>query len=328
MLFTSTLIILLTGLSVVVVSATNSDQIPLGENESHHGKKRYNVTLNFDDIETNSSGIGFDPWVGDPNEALEYNGVYFQSFKVVNVAKALPDLPDPSDLLCASSAPNALFSSRKPGYPWPRLSLHNLGRRRYDPDDTHNRTFDMRTVTLRPTGNVSVEGHDVFVGVQLNLMKLPTSKESSGFPSLFRGSPDIPQGSNVWRAALLLFGGGPMQSFKVDFQRFAKIIPGFGTGVDTFEVVADFYIWDDEKEFWRLQGDWEVCVDDVELEMVKGGQDHDEENAGQQSDEDDDDDKLLFLTVNDDGDGDVVVGDQVLGRQLWEQLQNQKTGGK
>lgn len=46
MLFTSTLIILLTGLSVVVVSATNSDQIPLGENESHHGKKRYNVTLN------------------------------------------------------------------------------------------------------------------------------------------------------------------------------------------------------------------------------------------------------------------------------------------
>lgn len=176
----------------------------------------------------------------------------------------------------------------------------------------------MRTITLRPTGDVSDEDHDVFVTVQLNLMKLPTTTTSAGFPGLFRGSPDIPQGSNVWRAALLLFGGGPMPSFKVDFERFSKIVPGFGQGVDTFEVFADFFIWDDEKELWRPQGDWEVCVDDVELEMVKGGQGVDVDggldarNAGQRGGE-------LFLTVSDDGD--VIVGDQVLGRHLWDELQ-------
>ncbi|KIW11457.1 hypothetical protein PV08_10757 [Exophiala spinifera] len=337
-MFTWAMIILLTGLVARVASA--SDQVPITEN----GGRRYNLTMNapkrgvvnnigqFDDIETDSSGIGFDPWT-DP-DPLHYRDVYFQSFKVVNVAKAFDSLPDPADLLCASSAPNALFSSRKPGYPWPRFSLHDLGRR-YDPDDTGNATFNVRTVTLRPTGDVSVGDHDVFVSVQLNLMRLPTprsSSSSSGFPGLFRGSPDVPRGSRVWRAALFLFGGGPMQSFKIDFERFAKIVPGFGRGVDTFEVFADFYIWDDDGGLWLPQGDWEVCVDDVELEMVKGGGQDDLGDDGRE-----DDDELLFLTV--DERGEVVaavdnddhhhrrhqeIGRRVVGRAKYQALQGSR----
>ncbi|KAK5190494.1 hypothetical protein LTR99_008831 [Exophiala xenobiotica] len=323
-------IILWTSL-LAVAAVAQEQQIRLDED---YGKK-YNVTLNFDDIPTNSSGIGFDP--DTQSNPLHYNDLYFQSFTVVNVAKARDSLPDPIDLLCASSAPNALFSSRKAGHPWPRFSFHDLSKPPKAGDA--NVTFNMRSLTLSPTGNVSGPGHgndQVLLNLRISLLRLPSYDESgsgssrdgswgTGFPGLIGGSPSIPQGAHIYQL-IVVFGPGRHQSVKIDYSRFTRIIPGYGQGVDIGEVVADLYRWDKAKHRWYLVGDWEVCLDDVEIEVVQGGKKRDKEeeeedgsileNTDTQGRE-----SRLFMTVTEDG---RLIDDKERGEKLWREMEQER----
>ncbi len=280
------------------------------------------MALQFDDIPTNSSGIGFDPW--KQSKPLHYNDLFFQSFTVVNVAKARDSLPHPIDLLCASSAPNALFSSRKAGYPWPRFSFHDLSGHPTKPQDA-NITFNMRSVTLSPTGNVSAGDDRVLVGLRISLLKLPSDGSGSSlqdatsaqadFPGLVRGSPSIPQGAHVSQL-LVAFGPGPHQSVKLDYERFARVIPGFGQGVDVLEVVADLYRWDEAKQSYRIDGNWQVCLDDIEIEVVQPKKKEEEDESmlesmqGQET--------RLFLAVAEDG---RLIDDKERGEKLWREIE-------
>ncbi|KAK5226605.1 hypothetical protein LTR47_008833 [Exophiala xenobiotica] len=324
-------IILWTSL-LAVAAVAQEQQIRLDED---HGK-RYNVTLNFDDIPTNSSGIGFDP--DTQSNPLHYNDLYFQSFTVVNVAKARHSLPDPIDLLCASSAPNALFSSRKAGHPWPRFGFHDLSKPPKAGDA--NVTFNMRSLTLSPTGNVSGpgDGNDqVLLNLRISLLRLPSYDESgssssrdgswgTGFPGLIGGSPSIPQGAHVYQL-IVVFGPGRHQSVKIDYSRFTRIIPGYGQGVDIGEVVADLYRWDKAKHRWYLVGDWEVCLDDIEIEVVQRGKKRDKEEEEEEDGsilEDTDTqgrESRLFMTVTEDG---RLIDDKERGEKLWREMEQER----
>ncbi|KAK4946396.1 hypothetical protein LTR10_014594 [Elasticomyces elasticus] len=299
--------LLLCCIGVVTVVATH-EQVYMGDN--HHSP--LNLTLDFDDLKTNSSGIGFDPWTSQ--EPLHYKDLYFQSFTVVNVAKALNSLPDPVDLLCAASAPNALFSSRREGYVWPRFSLHNLA----DSDQPRNPniTFDMRSLTFSPTGKIPGPPGKVLVLVRLTLIKLPPDPSTGvvppGFPGLVRGTPSVPAGKHIHPLSIL-FGSGTHQSIKLNYDTLRRSVPGFGRNVDVFEAYGELYRRNEEDNAWRVEGDWQLCLDDIVIDVV-------ENSAPAAGDDERVQDRVegRFVTVTANGSLDY---DQDVGEKMWREFQ-------
>ena len=190
------------------------------------------------------------------------------------MAKALDDLPSPVDLLCASSAPNALFAKRKPGYPWPHISLHDLTL----PPAHHrsNVTFNMRSVMLSPTGSVPGELYKGMAGISLILTKLPPQPPvsenlpASSWPGLLRGVPVYP--SNFYQL-MAFFGVGATPNIMVDFEDIRRNVKGFAMGVDVLEMYAEVYKVNEKKNRWELVDEWEFCLDDLAVEVVEGGAD-------------------------------------------------------
>ena len=241
----------------------SSGQVPLGTKAA----RRYNVTLGFDDLHTNSSGIGFHP--SSPSSAsFAYQNLFFDSFTVKNVAKALPDLDSPIDIMCATSAPNALFGKRKPGYPWPHISLHDLALPFDHPRD--NVTFNMKSITFSPTGTIEGENGKTLVQIQMTLMKLPTSESRpSEFPGIIHGEPAYSSGNGIYSIGYL-WGPGSHQSVKLDFEQIREYYKGFAANVDVIETTAIVIRYNDKANRWEQDSDWEFCLDDVSIEVVDG----------------------------------------------------------
>ncbi|OAP57696.1 hypothetical protein AYL99_08434 [Fonsecaea erecta] len=297
---------------------------------------RHNLTLNFDDLPTNASGIGYDPSTN--STPLQCGDLYFQSFTVVDVAKALKDLPDPVDVLCATSAPNALFGHRRSAgrhHPYPRLSVHPLTDPSLPRDP--NVTFDMRSMSVSPTGRVPP---DALVMIWLNLLKLPPDESFSGgrgggggksplppFPELSRGAEIWPQG-RVYQL-VGIFGPGRHPNLRIDWDSMRRQIPHMGTKVDTFELYGQLFTREGPSEPYRPRGDWELCLDDVAVVIVRktGSQNPDDQAEDSDGDDDDDGDSpagrsfepptRMFVFAGEDG---SAVYDQARGEQLMKEL--------
>ncbi|KAJ9606816.1 hypothetical protein H2200_008826 [Cladophialophora chaetospira] len=265
--------ILLCWLGLGAATAIGHEQEYIG---SDHLDK-YNLSLTFDDLPTNASGIGYN---GETNYTpLHYGDLYFQSFTVVNVAKAQEDLPNPVDLLCASSAPNALFSHRHASNPWPRFSLHSLTDPSLPRDP--NVTFTMRSIDISPVGSIPQNG---LVIIWLNLLKLPPDDALDGgknilpWPELAGGAPIYAQGRIFQLVAF--FGPGPHPNVYINYDNFRRYNPEMGTKVDTFEVYAQLLKRSGPNEPYSVVADWEICLDNVVVEIAKKAGDKDDEEAG------------------------------------------------
>ena len=246
-------------------SITGDAQIPIQDKHS----KKHNLTLNFDDLSTNGSGIGFKP---SPSAAsFSYEDLFFESFTVKNVAKALPDLDSPIDIMCASSAPNAIFGKRLPGYPWPHMSLHDLTLPFHRP--RANVSFNMLSLSLSPTGNITGENGNTFAQLTILLMRLPPDPPPPGttpaWPGLVRGQPGYSFAQHIYQIGIL-FGPGAHESINFSFEQWKQYIPGFGEGVDVLEMYAEVFKVNEKKRMWEVDSEWEFCVDDVRIEVVEG----------------------------------------------------------
>ena len=215
----------------------------------------------FDDLPTNDTGVGHS------SSSLPYKNVFVEGYTVKNVAKALPDLGSPVDIMCASSAPNALFGSRQHGAPWPHVSLHDLALPHDHPRD--NVTFNMRSLTISPTGNIPGEPGDTLVQILIYLIQLPNeASPDGGYPGMFRGEPDY-IGRQVFGLGML-FGVGPHESTLIDYDLIRSVITGYGNKVDVMEIYAEKFTLNEKKQLWEIDGDWEFCIDDVKVEVVEG----------------------------------------------------------
>ncbi|OQU98503.1 hypothetical protein CLAIMM_04279 [Cladophialophora immunda] len=246
---------------VMAVALANKQEFIGGDDVSS-----YNLTLHFDDLSTDESGIGYNPKTN--STPLHCGDLYFQSFTVVNVAKAQKHLPDPVDLLCADSAPNALFSRRRAGHPWPRFSLHSLTDPSLPRDP--NVMFNMRSVSISPTGSIP---QDALVIIWLNFLKLPPDEwlgqgeEHRSFRDLLEGEPPWPKGRLYQLIAF--FGPGPHPNLRIDWDSLRMRLPDIATKVDTFEVYGQLLQRAGPNEPYLVQGDWELCLDDVAVEIVR-----------------------------------------------------------
>jgi hypothetical protein len=199
---------------------------------------------------------------------LHYHDMYFQSFTVVDVVKARNELPDPADILCANSAPIALFSRRRKGQPWPRFSLHSLTDPSLPRDP--NVTFTMRSIEVSATGRIP---NNSIAFVWFNMIKLPPDdslqhgKQPPVFPGLFRDAPWYMAGR--FYQILVYFGPGPHTTFHIDWEILRSFLPGFGTKIDTFEIYGQLLKRNGPNEPYLEAGDWEVCVDDVDVQVVR-----------------------------------------------------------
>ena len=216
--------------------------------------------------------------------------------------------------MCAGSAPIALFSHRQMGHPWPRLSLHSLTDPSLPRDP--NVTFSMRSLKISPTGNIPGKNGEAFVLAYLNLLKLPPDElmEQPRFPEMYRGAPIVPVGRRY--LLIMAWGPGANPSRVFDYERFRKYVPGFGLSMDTFEIYGELWTRKGQNEPWHLNRDWELCVDDISMEIVKKtGKDEDEgETTNTEVGEEF---RREFVFFDEDGDG---IVDRERGERLAREL--------
>lgn len=178
----------------------------------------------------------------------------------------------------------------------------------------------MRSLTLSPTGNIPGKVGEAIVSIHLNLIKLPPDPPTkdfppeSQFPGLVRGSPSIPPGKHIYQLGVFV-GPGTHPSFKLDFDTLRRYLPGYGRHVDAVEIYGELYRKKKDGQTFRAEGDWEVCLDDVEIEIV-GRSGHatavDEEEVVDSVFE------RSFVTVTADG---TLDFDQAVGERIWKELQ-------
>ena len=228
--------------------------------------------MQFDDLPTNSSGVGFHP--SDPKQAaLSYKGVYLQSFTLLNASSAnLTEL----DKTCSNSWPNSIFASRKEGYAWPRISLHDLSKPQSDlVEDVRklDRTFSIASLYLRATGNITGSREDTIGIIDFTEMRLdPDPKKSpitpeAGYPGVFRGEPFYLSIGNVTSWGVFIPPGAHV-GLAVDLKQIFG--DDFGKGVDVIEVTSQIYRKDKQTPIFYPAEDWEVCLDDIVLEIAEG----------------------------------------------------------
>ena len=228
--------------------------------------------MQFDDLPTNSSGVGFYPT--DPKQpALRYKGVYLQSFMLLNASSA--DLTN-LDKTCSSSWPNSIFASRKEGYAWPRISLHDLSKPPSElAEDVlkSNRTFSIASLHIKATGNVTGTREDTIGVIDFTMMKLvPDPRDGpippeAGFPGIVQGEPLPVSIANVTSWGLV-FPPGAIEGISLNI----KEIFGdeFGKGVDVIEVTSQIYRKDKKSPNFYPSEDWEFCLDDIVLDIAEG----------------------------------------------------------
>ena len=173
----------------------------------------------------------------------------------------------------------------------------------------------MRSIRISPTGRVP---ENSVVVVRLDLLKLPPDeslgkgKNSLPWPELIGAAPLQPEGR--FYRLIAIFWPGPHQSAWVDWDVWRIRKPDLATKVDTFEVYGQLLERDVQNGPLHVAGDWEVCLDDVAIEVVrKSG--HDEEEA--EEDEVVEEPITQFVFVGENGN---VVLDQERGERLMKEL--------
>ena len=229
--------------------------------------------MQFDDLPTNSSGVGFHPT--DPKQAaLSYKGVYLQSFTLLNASSAnLTKL----DKTCSKSWPNSIFASRKEGYAWPRISLHDLSKPKSElakDVQKSDRTFSIASLHLKSTGNITGTREDTFGVIDFTMMKLvPDPRDEpippeAGYPGIVRGEPLPLSIGNVSNWGLV-FPPGTLEGISLNLREIFG--DEFGKGVDVIEVTSQIYREDKKTRNFYPAEDWEFCLDDIVLDIAEGG---------------------------------------------------------
>jgi hypothetical protein len=169
----------------------------------------------------------------------------------------------------------------------------------------------MRSIRISPTGNIP---QDALVLLWLNLLKLPPDesfgegKEPLPFPELSGGAAVWPEGRLYQLIAF--FGPGPHYSLLVDWENFRARFPEMGTKVDTFEVYGQLLKRDGPNEPYHVEGDWELCLDDVVVEVVRKTGDGKDEHV-------DGDPTRMFVFAGEDGN---IIEDQDRGEKLLKEV--------
>ena len=276
--------------SIAIVLLVSLAALSLGQQqhaiETEH-KHAYNITLDvststaafsllkivqFDDLPTNKSGVGFHP-TNPKEKAFHYNDVFFQSFTLLNASSAnISSL----DKQCSRSWPNSIFASRKAGYAWPRISIHDLS---LPPSDlaesirNSHRTFGLVSLWLKPVGNITGSVSNTLGTISATMMRL--NPDPRGEPLPPGTLPEIVQGEPVPLPIGSVSGFGVMfpPSFREGLPLNLRAVfgPTWGTGVDVMEITSQILRKNEETMLWEVAEDWEVCLDDIKLEIVDRG---------------------------------------------------------
>ncbi len=108
------------------------------------------------------------------------------------------------------------------------------------------------------------------------------------------------------------FGPGPHGSVYIDWEQFRRGRPELGAKVDTFEMYGQLLKRAGPNEPYSGDGDWEICLDDVAVEVVREtgkGKSQGESFGGGA--------ERIFVFPGEDGD---VVEDQERGEELMKEL--------
>jgi hypothetical protein len=225
------------------------------------------LTIQFDDLPTNTSGVGFHPT--DPKaEAVSYKDLYFQSFTLLNPSSAnLTHL----DQTCSRSWPNAVFASRKPGFAWPRISLYDLSKPKSELEqETSKGTFGLVSLWIRPTGIVPGARDKTITLIQITLLPLHSvvsgdENSKEGYPGIIRGQPQNYPTANVSSIGMTSPGGIGMPGFQLNVRRIFG--DRFAIGADVMGITAQVFRRDSKTNIWNVAEDWEFCIDNIELEI-------------------------------------------------------------
>ncbi|ETN38061.1 uncharacterized protein HMPREF1541_07685 [Cyphellophora europaea CBS 101466] len=264
-------------LAVLLLTSTQltvaEDQVPISSLS-----KPYNVSLKFDDLATDDSGIGWHP-TSKTQPALHYSSLYLQGFSVINTSRAQINA---TDVQCAVSAPNALFAAidRHSGLPWPRFSTRDTSVP-FDPHKPSDRTFKLTEMYLKPAGEFTGVPGQVVVGIYVSMLKSPPddvpdngNDAADRFPGLLGGqpAPTLRHGAQLGVG----FQTARQKPFRLWPGLFGREVTGFGVGSDILEIQASLLRFNESRGAWDVE-DFGFCVDNVVFEVTPVGNDHHEQ---------------------------------------------------
>ena len=203
---------------------------------------------------------------------MSYKSVYLQSLTLLNTSRAT--FPVGRDKECSKSWPNSIFASRKEGYAWPRLSLYDLSRPKSELQESvrkSNRTFSLVDIWVKPTGNSTGAPGKTFGVLSITMLRLDPNPNSSpispdaGYPGIVRGVPLLLPIANLLEVAVY-FGAGVSGGFQLPLKLWLG--DKFPLHHDVIEVTSRI-LRQDKSGGFREAEDWEVCMDNIVLEIVE-----------------------------------------------------------
>ena len=123
---------------------------------------------------------------------------------------------------------------------------------------------------MRPTGNITGDPERTFgtisiVGMRLNPDPRADIPPEAGFPGVVRGEP-LPLAVGNVTGISIFFPPGAHEGLALDLRRIFG--PGFGVGIDVLEFTSQVLRMKKGGDQFEVAEDWEVCVDDLKLEVV------------------------------------------------------------
>lgn len=196
-----------------------------------------------------------------------------QSFTLINASCANVSYLDTT---CSKSQPNSVFASRKPGFAWPRISLYDLSKPKSElQPGTSRGTFGLVSLWLRPTGQLPGPRNAVLNMMSITLLRVhPDGAEDDGpgFPDVFRGQPAA--SGKFSTISVVSPGGIALPGLQLNVRRYFG--DNYAVGADVMEITSQNFRFDKEKRTWSAAEDWEMCLDDIVLEMSEDTRDEEE----------------------------------------------------
>lgn len=194
---------------------------------------------------------------------------------MTNTSRA--DIED-TDIQCAVSTPNALFSAvgQSSGMAGPRISTFDTSQP-FDPSTPSKRTFKLIEMTVKPAGRIHTPHNEpVVVGITFSMLKSPPdplqgpSEAVDDFPGLLRGQP-VPT-----RRHGAMLGVAFQSTSQKPFRLWPGLfrgsnMTGFGEGSDLLGFQANLMRWKEKKGRWEIE-DFGFCVDDIVFEVSEVGE--------------------------------------------------------
>lgn len=205
---------------------------------------------------------------------MNYKSLFLEGLSVINTSRA--DIED-TDIQCAVSTPNALFSAAKrhPTVPLARISTFDTSRP-FDPRHPSTHTFKLIEMSLKPAGRVSAPPESqIVVGITFVMLKSPPDPVAGHgdaveiFPGLLRGEPvpTLRAGAGLGVA----FRGTDEKPFRLWPGLFRGWnITGFGEGSDMLGFDSSLMVYNEKTERWDVE-DFGLCVDDIVFEVSEVG---------------------------------------------------------